>query len=103
MDFRDAEGIDWDDEEDEEGNLVHCLRHGVTEAVVDQVLRNDPSLVKTRLKTATFAVLGPDDEGVLWLLYFDWSHNRGDWLRPVTGRQAKEQERVEWARTRRVR
>ena len=47
MDFRDAEGIDWDDEEDEEGNLVHCLRHGVTEAVVDQVLRNDPSLVKT--------------------------------------------------------
>ena len=58
MDFRDAEGIDWDNEDDEEGNLVHCLRHGVTESVVDQVLRNDPSLVKTRLKTATFAVLG---------------------------------------------
>ncbi len=36
------EAIDWDDEDDEDGNLQHCLRHGVDEAVVGEVLATHP-------------------------------------------------------------
>ena len=37
------ETIEWDDEEDPDGNLAHCLRHGVDEQVVAEVLRVDRS------------------------------------------------------------
>jgi hypothetical protein len=36
------EAIDWDDPDDEDGNLVHCLRHGVDEVVVARYCNNTP-------------------------------------------------------------
>lgn len=98
MDLAAFEAIDWDDEDDEGGNLAHCLRHGVTEAVVAQVLGNEPAEVRMRLRTAEFAIVGPDDAGNLWTLLFDRSWKRGDWLRPVTGWRSKQSEVDEWRR-----
>ena len=91
------EAIDWDDEEDPEGNLSHCLRHGVDEQVVAEVLRLHPVEVRIRLETADFAIVGPDESRErLWTILFDVSHKRGDWLRPVTGWQSKASEERLW-------
>jgi hypothetical protein len=93
------EAIDWDDDEDEGGNTVHCLRHGVDEQVVDEVLREHPVEVNLSLKTADFAIVGPDAAcSILWTLLFDRSYKRGDWLRPVTGWRAKPPEIRAWER-----
>lgn len=90
------EAIDWDDEEDPHGNLVHCLQHGLDEQVVYEVLREHPVEVKMALQTAEFAIVGPDAAGVLWTILFDRSYKRGDWLRPITGWQAKPNEGRKW-------
>jgi hypothetical protein len=100
MNLWDFERIDWDDEEDESGNLAHCLRHGVTERVVDAVLREEPVDVRFQVVTSEFAVVGPDYGGRMWTLLFDRSHKRGDWLRPVTGWPSEPEEVEEWKRGR---
>jgi uncharacterized DUF497 family protein len=94
--FWDFELIDWDDEDDENGNLAHCREHGVDEHVVAQVLAEQPVRVRKHLNTAEFVVVGPDFGGTLWTLLFDWSFKRGDWLRPVTGWEADDEERAAW-------
>lgn len=98
MDLRRFEAIDWDDEEDEDGNLAHCLRHGVDERVIDEVLRGRPVEVKMRLQTAEYALVGPDEGGTHWTVLFDTSHKRGDWLRPITGWRSTPNEVAEWNR-----
>lgn len=100
MILSDFEAIDWDDEEDERGNLAHCLRHGVDERVVADVLGGRPVTVTMRLKTATFAIVGPDRGGTMWTILLDRSFKRGDWLRPVTGWRSAPDEVREWQRIR---
>jgi hypothetical protein len=90
------EAIDWDDEDDEDGNLVHCLRHGVSERIVYDVIRLEPAQIRFRVQTADFAVVGPDSGGTCWTLLFDRSHKRGDWLRPVTGWRSEPAEVNAW-------
>jgi hypothetical protein len=93
----DWEMIDWDDDEDEEGNLQHCLRHGVTERVVHEVLSTEPVEIKLRLDAAEFAVVGPDDaRSAMWTILLATSWKRGDWLRPVTGWRSKVDEIGQW-------
>jgi hypothetical protein len=94
----DFEAIDWDDEDDEEGNLAHCRQHGIDERVVDQVLREGAVEITLKVKTAEFAVVGCDYGGTVWTLLFDRSWKRGDWLRPVTGWKAEPEEFDEWER-----
>jgi hypothetical protein len=96
----DFEAIDWDDEDDPDGNLAHCLEHDVNERVVDQVLREEPVDIKLHLQTAAIALLGPDFSGAMWTLLFDWSYKRGDWLRPVTGWPSEPAEIAEWEKGR---
>lgn len=103
MNLWDFERIDWDDEEDESGNLAHCLERGIDEVVVDQVLSEEPIEIKMKLVSAEFAIVGPDKGGKMWTLLFDWSFKRGDWLRPVTGWESEPEEIAEWWRTRRHR
>ena len=98
MNLWDFEAIDWDPDDDEDGNLAHCLRHGVDERIVSEVLSEQPVEVKTKMATVEIAILGPDFGGKVWLLFFDWSFKRGDWLRPVTGRKAEKEEIDEWKR-----
>ena|SRR5829696_8192146 len=97
MDLGKYEAIDWDDEEDEEGNLAHCRRNGVDEQVVYEVLAEEPVEVKLPLESAEGAFVGPNRaRNQLWTLLFDTSYKRGDWLRPVTGWKAKPAEIKEW-------
>jgi hypothetical protein len=96
----DFEAIDWDPEDDDDGNLAHCMAHGVDERVVGEVLSNEPVEVTMRLWTCGIAVVGPDSGGTMWTVLFDWSWKRGDWLRPVTGWQAGPEEVEEWKRGR---
>lgn len=91
------EAIDWDSDDDEEGNLIHCLRHGIDEIVVDEVISEDPIDLKMEPKTAEFAIVGPNRErNMMWTLLFDVSDKRGDWLRPVTGWRSEISEIREW-------
>lgn len=97
MDLFTFERIDWDDEEDEDGNLAHCLRHGVTEQIVDEVLGEEPVEFQPALETAELAIVGPNRErNEMWTILFDVSWKRGDWLRPVSGWRAKPGEIREW-------
>jgi hypothetical protein len=101
LNFRDFEGIDWDSDEDEVGNLAHCLRPDhlgpEPERIVDEVLSEQPVEIKYKVKTAELAIVGPDrSRSRLWVILFDVSHKRGDWLRPVTGWQAEPAERAKW-------
>lgn len=91
------ETIDWDDLEDEEGNYVHCLVHGVDEDVVDEVLQERPVEIKLSPMWAEYAIAGPNAAwNTLWTLLFDSSYKRGDWLRPVTGWKSKDAEVSQW-------
>ncbi len=100
MDLSDFEAVDWDDEEDEDGNLAHCLRHGIDEQVVDEVLNGAPAEVRMKLDAADFALVGPDKGGKMWTILFDRSFKRGDWLRPITGWSSAPREITAWNRAR---
>ncbi len=101
MDLWDFEAIDWDDEDDEDGDLRHCLRHGIDQSIVEAVLREEPVEIKMTVRSAEFAIVGPDAGGQMWTLLFDRSYKRGDWLRPVTGWRSEADESREWKRGRR--
>jgi hypothetical protein len=91
------EAIDWDDPDDEDGNFVHCLNHGVGELVVDEVLQQRPVEIKLSPTWSEFVIAGPNAAwDTLWTLLFDSSFKRGDWLRPVTGWEAKTGEIRQW-------
>lgn len=99
-------GIDWDGDDDLNGNLAHCLQPNhlgpYPERVVFEVLSESPVQVRLRVQTAEFAIVGPDRSGAtLWVILFDVSHKRGDFLRPVTGWRAEPAERHEWEQGRR--
>ncbi len=64
LNLDDFDAIDWDPEDDPDGNHAHCAEHGVDERVVDEVLGGDwvsiqipldtpnlPSSVQTRGET----------------------------------------------------
>jgi len=101
MDLSRFDLVDWDDEEDEDGNLAHCRQPdhlgGEAERVVYEVLSEQPVEVKFRVQTADFAIVGPDRRReTLWLVLLDVSYKRGDWLRPITGWEAEPAERAQW-------
>jgi hypothetical protein len=100
VDLSDFEAIDWDDEEDEDGNLAHCLRRGIDEQVVHEVLTERPAEIKMKVETADFALVGPDRGGKMWTILFDWSFKRGDWLRPITGWPSAPKEVTAWKKAR---
>jgi hypothetical protein len=56
MDLGKYEAIDWDDEEEQPdeqlNNLLHCLRHGVDERVVDEVLSEEPVEIRLPAQVA---------------------------------------------------
>jgi hypothetical protein len=101
MDLRKFEGIDWDSEDDPNGNLVHCMEPGRLgpnpERVVHEVLSEAPVKLKIPVKTADAAFVGPDrSRSRLWVVLLDISWKRGDWLRPVTGWPAEPAEIAVW-------
>lgn len=106
LDLAYYQAIDWDPEEDPEGNLAHCARTGHLgpnpERVVFEVLSEEPVEFKMKVHTAEFAVVGPDrSRAAFWVILLDTSHKRGDFLRPVTGWPASRTERQAWVEGRR--
>lgn len=82
---------------------MHCLRHGVTERVVSEVLQQNPVEITLSLASAEFAIVGPDKNlSIMWTLLFDRSHKRGDWLRPVTGWQSNAAQINAWKQATRL-
>lgn len=92
MDLGNYEAIDWDPEDDPDGNLAHCMQPNHLgpnpERVVDEVTSWAPARIRLSVRTADFAIVGPDRSGAFWVLLLDVSWKRGDWLRPVTGWRA---------------
>src|SRR5215203_2904163 len=103
MDLSDYEDLDWDEEDDEDGNFQHCLGEDHLgddpKGVVDEVLAEQPVVSKVRVATAEFAIIGPNAaRNMLWTVVFATSGRRGDWLRPVTGWRARPAHIREWGR-----
>ena len=99
LNLDDFDAIDWDPEDDLDGNHAHCAEHGVDERVVDEVLGGDWVSIEIPVDTAEFAIVGPNAKGnFMWTLLFDTSWKRGDWLRPVTGWDSRPKDIREWER-----
>jgi Ribbon-helix-helix protein, copG family len=78
VDLSKFEWIDWDPEEDEQGNLAHCRRLGLPEQVVYEVLSEEPVEIELPVDTAEGAFVGPNRaRNQLWTLLFDTSYKRG--------------------------
>jgi hypothetical protein len=91
------ETIHWDELDEEDSNLAHCMRHGVDEVVVEQVLQQRPVQITLSPTRAEFVIAGPNAAwDTLWTLLLDTSYYRGDWLRPVTGWESKTAEIRQW-------
>lgn len=68
------DAIDWDPENDPTGNHVHCAEHGIDEQVVKEVLEGDWVDVEMPVRSAEFAIVGPNAKGnFMWTLLFDTS------------------------------
>ena len=92
-------GDDWDEEEFAEGNLAHCLAHGIDEQVVEEVLWGEWVNIETTVISAEFAIVGPNLAwNFMWTLLFAPSQRRGDMLRPVTGWDSRPSDIREWER-----
>jgi hypothetical protein len=99
VDLSKFEWIDWDPEDDEDGNTAHCRRLGIPEQVVYEVLSEEPVEVKLPVETAEGAFVGPNQARTNYGQCCSIRHTRykrGDWLRPVTGWRAKPAEIREW-------
>jgi len=73
--------IDWDPVEAENSNLAKCVRRGIDEFVVAEVLEGEWVSVVRSVETAEFVVVGPNEErNQMWTLLFTTSSVRGDWL-----------------------
>jgi hypothetical protein len=57
------DAIDWDDPDDNDGNYAHCKRHGVTETVVSDVLREQPVEITLSPTWSTSRSPGPTTAG----------------------------------------
>jgi hypothetical protein len=97
LNLDDFDLIDWDPIEKENGNLAKCMRRGIDDVVVLEVLSEDWIDVEMPVESAEFAVIGPNEEhNQMWTLLFAVSLQRGDWLRPVTGWPSDNDEIKEW-------
>jgi hypothetical protein len=92
-------GNEWDEEDFADGNLAHCLEHGIDEQVVEEVLAGEWVNIEITVNTAEFAIVGPNlARNFMWTLLFAPSQRRGDMLRPVTGWDSRPSEIREWER-----
>lgn len=89
--------IDWDSEDDPDGNLAHCARNGVNGRVVAEVLSVEWVNVEMDVYTAEFAIVGPNAKrNFMWTLLFDTSWKGSHLLRPVTGWDARPKDIRAW-------
>lgn len=72
MEFR-IKGLDWDDENDPEGNVQHIAKHGVTPREVSEVLESGPAVFLLEMETEEgspyYVVVGYTAEGRMLEVY----------------------------------
>ena len=93
------EAIEWDDDDDADGNVAHCMRQDHLpdpQRIVYEVLSESPVELKMRLTSAEFAIVGPDFGGAYWVILLVASGRKGELLRPVTGWPAGKKARAAW-------
>lgn len=76
-----AAGFEWD-----EGNLMHCRKHGMESAEIETVFRNGPRVApdwKHASTEARFLAIGRTEEGRAAFVVFTM---RGDLIRPLSAR-----------------
>jgi hypothetical protein len=103
LDIHRYEIIDWDDPEidpePETNNLLHCQQAdhlgAQAELIVYELFRGIWAEVGFKTLTTQYAVVGVAISNI-WLVLFEDSYKRGDWLRPVTGWPAERAEIHEW-------
>jgi hypothetical protein len=99
LNLDDFDALDWDDEEAEGSNLAHIMAHDIDDVAVEDVLADDWISIEMSVKTAKFAIVGPDRKWNRMLtLLFDTSWKQGNWLRPVTGWESEPPQLLEWER-----
>ena len=59
LNLEEFDRIDWDDVEAEKSNLVKCMRRGIDQFVVAEVLETDWVSVIRPVETAEFVIVGP--------------------------------------------
>jgi hypothetical protein len=73
--------FDWDPAEAENGDLAKCMRRGIDQFVVAEVLEGEWVSVIRPVETAEYVIVGPNEErNQRWTLLFATSPVRGDWL-----------------------
>jgi hypothetical protein len=95
--------IDWDDPESDPdprtNNLLHCQQTdhlgAQAELIVYEFFCGLWAEVSYKTVTAQYCAVGVALSS-LWLVLFEDSYKRGDWLRPVTGWPAEQAEVNEW-------
>jgi hypothetical protein len=105
LDIYRYEVIDWDDPQTDAdpktNNLLHCQQADhlgpQAELIVYELLQGDWVEVRFKMQSAQYAVVGVALSR-MWLVLFEDSPKRGDWLRPVTGWPAERAEIREWER-----
>lgn len=97
-------GLDWDDEDDPDGNVQHIAKHHVTPSEVREVLEGAPVFfpVPEDGPNPVFVAVGMTAAGRLlevWGIYFEQPPKHG-WWHTVTAMDARPHQRALWSRER---
>lgn len=88
--------LDWDDDQDDEGNVRHIARHKVSVGEVAEVMTSAPVFVRVETEgdNPYFVAIGHTASGrflEIWGIYYE-SH----WWRTVTALDARPNQRALW-------
>jgi hypothetical protein len=85
----DIRGLEWDDQ-----NEAHLWEHKLTSATVEQVVGENPIVLRNKGgRRGKLKIVGPDYGGALWTVILAPTRRRGIWY-PVTGWRSTPGERT---------
>jgi hypothetical protein len=94
----DAEGYDWDDYDDERGNVQHLAPHGITPDEAEEVHVNGGVFVpNARGKSGDWKLVGKTDAGRALTLVLSYEEDRR-LIRFFTGWECTQNERTRYLR-----
>ena len=97
-------GLDWDDDQDAEGNVRHIARHKGSVGEVTEVMTSAPVFVRVETEgdNPYFVAIGHTASGRLlevWGIYYE-SPPKAGWWRTVTAMKARPAQRALWNKER---
>jgi uncharacterized DUF497 family protein len=89
-----AEGFEWDDDEEDEGNTTHLARHAITQREAEQVFYNDGCFVPNKRGMAgDWLLVGRTKGGRVLTLVLNYAEDRRV-IRIITGWNSTHGERA---------